>query len=108
MTEETIPENWKDFTQHSCLITIPESLGMPNKTIEIRRDMTNNDFLIISDCGKTFQRVPQTEIWRTIKEISEQLFRAFGIYKALIGWVKKGPKEFELSVDDEGNFIKPE
>ena len=106
--EETIPDNWKDFTRHSCLITIPESFGMPNKTIEIRRDMTNNDFLIVTDSGVSFQRVPQMEIWRTIKEISEELFRAFGIFEPIIGWVKRKGKGFEFTVDGEGNFVEPE
>jgi len=108
MTETKIEDNWKDFTYHCCLITIPQSFGMPVKVIEIRRDMTTNDFLIVTDTGKAFQKVPQTEIWRTIKEISEELFRAFGIYEPVIGWVKKGTKGFEFTVNDEGNFVEKE
>ena len=103
-TKTTIQENWKHYTMHSATITIPQSFGRPEKTIEIRRSMLNDAaFMIVGD-GVPKEVVPQNKIWVTLKEISEELFRAFGVYQPIIGWNSK-VGGIIISVDDTGNFI---
>jgi len=103
----TIEKNWRDYTMHSCTVAVPQSFGRPEKVIEIRRSMLNDCafMIVVNDIPK--EVVPQCEIWRTIKEISMELFKAFGIFKPLIGW-QKMDGDFQYSVDDEGNFVKTE
>lgn len=106
-TKTTIEKNWRHYTMHSSTVEIPQSFGRPAKTIEIRRSMLNDAAFIIVEDGIPKEVVPQTEIWRTIKEISIELFKAFGIFKPLIGW-QKLDGGLQLSVDDEGNFVRTE
>ena len=103
----TIKKNWKHYTTHCCNITIPQSFGRPTKTIEIRRSMLNDNAFMLVEDGTPKEVIPQMEIWRTIKEISEELFRAFGIYTPIIGW-QRMDGGFQYSVDDKGNFVKLE
>jgi hypothetical protein len=104
MTETTIEDNWKDYTSHSCSIEIPQSFGKPPQIIEIRRSMlSDNAFLLVKD-GVPEKVIPQMDIWKTIKDISFELFRAFGIYTPEIDWPKRVPKEFRLGIDGDGNI----
>ena len=103
-TKTIIQENWMHYTMHSSTITIPQSFGRPEKTIELRRSMMPDAAFIIVVDGVPKEVVPQNKIWKTLKEISEELFRAFGIFKPVIGW-NSSVGGVKISVDDTGNFI---
>jgi hypothetical protein len=106
-TKETIEKgaNLFEISAECCTIEIPDGIKHSDKIfVEIRRSYLNDAAFIIVE-GMEVTIVEQCDIWKTIQNISERLFRAFGVYKPDITWPNRTQKvqseklEYAVTVD---------